>query len=233
MKRCRLLFLMLMLPPLLAAAENELFREDFQNLSRWKNVSFPKIPRHTQYSAVKDGTITCLKAESRDSASLLVFREAFNPYVYPHARWRWKVDNLLARADLTTKAGDDVPIRVYIAFAYDPKRAGILEKAQYEAVRLLYGEYPPHGSLTYCWSSKAYPRDIITSAYTGRAKMILLEQGQAKVGSWVAEQVDILADYRRAFGADPPEKATIGIMNDSDNTHGAATSYITDIAVFR
>jgi len=233
MKRRLILCLMLMLLPLLAASEHELFREDFQSLSRWKNVYFPKIPRHTLYSAVKDGEITCLKAESRDSASLLVFREVFNPYAYPHARWRWKVDNLLPRADLTTREGDDAPIRVYIAFAYDPKRAGILEKAQYEAVRLLYGEYPPHSSLTYCWSSRVYPRDIITSAYTARAKMIIKEQGQDKVGVWEAEEADIIADYRRAFGAEPPEKATIGIMNDSDNTHGAAVSYVTDIAVFR
>jgi len=229
----RYLVLCLMLLPLLAASENVLFREDFRNLSRWKQVFFPKIPRHTQYSAFSDSAITCLKAESRDSASLLVYNEVFNPYLYPRARWRWKVDNVLARADLTTKKGDDAPIRVYIAFAYDPKRSGVLEKAQYEAIRLIYGEYPPHSSLTYCWSSKAYARDIITSAYTARAKMILLEQGTSKVGAWVAEEVDIIADYRRAFGADPPDKAAIGIMNDSDNTHGAATSYITDIAVFR
>lgn len=232
MKRSLILCLMMMMP-LLAAKENELFQEDFRDVSQWKQVFFPKIPRHTQYSAFSDGAITCLKAESRDSASLLVYKEVFNPYLYPRARWRWKVDNVLPRADLTTKEGDDAPIRVYIAFAYDPRRAGVLEKAQYEAVRLIYGEYPPHSSLTYCWSSKAYARDIITSAYTARAKMILLKQGQAKVGTWSAEQVDIIADYRRAFGADPPDKATIGIMNDSDNTHGAATSYITDIAVFR
>ncbi|HQP30613.1 MAG TPA: DUF3047 domain-containing protein [Deltaproteobacteria bacterium] len=229
----RFVVLCLLMPPLLAASGSELFREDFRDLSRWKQVLFPKIPRHTQYSALSDGETTFLKAVSDDSASLLVYKQVFNPYDYPRARWRWKVDNVLTRADLRTKEGDDVPIRVYIAFAYDPKRAGILERAQYEAVRLIYGEYPPHSSLTYCWSSEVYPRDIITSAYTARAKMILLEQGQAKVGAWVAEQVHIIADYRRAFGADPPEKATIGIMNDSDNTHGAATSYITDIAVFR
>lgn len=233
MKRCLCICLVLLLPPLLSASDNALFREDFATLDRWKQVFFPKIPRHTRYSAFSDGDIRCLKAESRDSASLLVYKEVFNPYSYPRARWRWKVDTVLEGADLTTKAGDDAPIRVYIAFAYDPKRAGVLEKAQYEAVRLIYGEYPPHSSLTYCWSSKAYARDIITSAYTARAKMILLEQGQSKVGAWVAEEVDIIADYRRAFGADPPDKATIGIMNDSDNTHGAATSYITDLAVLR
>lgn len=232
MKRYRTFCLMVLLP-LLAASGDELFREDFHDLDRWKNVYFPKIAHHTRYTAATDGQHSCLKAESRDSASVIVYREPFNPYTYRHARWRWKVDNLLPRADLTTKAGDDAPIRVYVAFAYDPEHAGVLERAQYEAVRLLYGEYPPHSSLNYCWSSQVYSRDIVTSAYTARARMILLEQGPAKVGAWAEEEVDIIADYHRAFGTDPPETVTIGIMSDTDNTHGSATAYVTDLTVSR
>jgi len=233
MKRRIILFLVLLLPSVLTSGPQVLFREDFQDLTRWKNVSFPKNKRHSTYTAVRDGQQTYLKAESRDSASLLIYRETFDPYAYPQVSWRWKVDALLPKEDLSTKAGDDVPIRIYIAFAYDPKHAGALERAQYNAARLIYGEYPPLRSLNYIWSSRAYPTKIFDSAYTGRNKMIILEQGPAKVGTWVAQEVDILADYRKVFGADPPAAATIGIMSDSDNTHGAATAYVADLTVFR
>lgn len=229
----RYLIFCLLALPLLAATGDELFREDFRDLSRWKHIAIPRVSRQTRYTAAMDGQQSCLKAVSQDAASVLVYREAFNPYTYPHARWRWKVENLLPRADLTTKSGDDAPVRVYIAFAYDPRRAGALERKQYEAVHLLFGEYPPHSSLNYCWASSIYPNAIITSAYTERAKMILLEQGPAKVGTWVTEEVDIIADYRRAFAADPPDKATIGILCDTDNTHGTATAYVTDMEVLR
>jgi hypothetical protein len=63
--------------------------------------------------------------------------------------------------------------------------------------------------------------------------MILLEKGEKNVGKWVEEEVNIIADYRRTFGEDPPAKATIGIMNDSDNTGGSAVSYVTSLMVFR
>ena len=63
--------------------------------------------------------------------------------------------------------------------------------------------------------------------------MIILQQGAGKAGTWVEEEVDIIADYRKAFGKDPPARATIGIMSDSDNTKGKVTSYVTTLEVFR
>jgi hypothetical protein len=210
-----------------------LFQEEFASLERWKEVFFPKIPAHTRYTLTNDGGQACLRMESHASASILAYREPFNPYAYPRVKWRWKVENILPQADLKTKSGDDAPIRVYVAFAYDPRRASILERAQYNAVKFLYGEYPPHSSLNYVWASQASAADIITSAYTERSKMILLEKGEKNVGKWVEEEVNIIADYRRTFGEDPPAKATIGIMNDSDNTGGSAVSYVTSLMVFR
>jgi hypothetical protein len=56
--------------------------------------------------------------------------------------------------------------------------------------------------------------------------MIVLERGPARTGQWVEESVHILKDYRKAFGQDPPPTAALAIMNDSDNTGEAATSYV-------
>jgi hypothetical protein len=215
------------------AAGDTLLKEDFKNLSNWKEIIFPKIPTPTKYTAVKEGNQTFLKTQSHASASVIMYKDVFNVYEYPHVSWRWKIDDILPGADLKTKKTDDAPIRIYVAFEYDPKKSSAMERALYNSVKLIYGKYPPHSSLNYTWASLASTPDIVTSSYTSRSKMIILEKGSAKRGVWVAEDVNIIADYQKAFGEDPPDKATIGIMNDSDNTKGAAVSYVSDMVVGR
>ncbi|MCK5347452.1 MAG: DUF3047 domain-containing protein, partial [Candidatus Heimdallarchaeota archaeon] len=67
-----------------------------------------------------------------------------------------------------TKEGDDYPIRIYVIFKYDPKRAGFFEKLKYNSAKLVYGEYPPHSALNYIWANKEHKERIITSAYTDK-----------------------------------------------------------------
>ncbi|MCB2174033.1 DUF3047 domain-containing protein [bacterium] len=51
------------------------------------------------------------------------------------------------------------------------------------------------------------------------------------VGSWQEETVNVYEDYLKVFGEPPPQVASLAIMNDSDNTGEAATSYIDFIEV--
>jgi hypothetical protein len=228
-----LLFLVLAAVPVRAAEENVLFLESFHDLENWRPLFFPKIPKHTLYTVETEGDRHYLRLESHASASALVYQKAFNVYDYPHVRWRWKVDNVYKNWDGRTKRGDDYPIRVYILFKYDPDTAGFLEKVKYNAAKLIYGEYPPHSTLNYVWASKPFPERIITSPYTGQAKLILLEKGEDKVGKWVLEEVNIIDDYQKAFGEKPPVNASLAIMNDSDNTGESAVSYLEFIEVYR
>lgn len=213
--------------------EGTLFREDFSNLDGWKEVFFPKIPTHTTYWVQSEEGESFLVARSDSSASLLVYRDTFDVYEFPRVRWRWKIENVYQKGDATRKDGDDYPIRIYIAFQYDPARAGIFQRAQYNAVKLLYGEYPPDSSLNYVWSSSEHVQRVIPSPYTDRSRMILIEQGDGNAGKWITEEVNILEDYQEAFGMPPPHRATIGIMNDSDDTGESSTSYVDFIMVFR
>jgi hypothetical protein len=209
------------------------FREDFNNLSAWKEVYFPKIPRHTFYGTEKSGYNSYLVSRSDDSASLLVYKKSFDVYEYTKVRWRWKVKDLYKNSDPREKSGDDYPIRIYIAFEYEPAKAGIFESALFNTMKIIYGEYPPSGSLNYVWSSGTPSGRTIPSPYTDRNRMIFLEKGTDKIGLWVDEEVDIVKDYVEIFGKKPPRHATLGIMNDSDNTHQKSTSYVDFIEVFR
>jgi hypothetical protein len=210
-----------------------LFLEDFNTLENWRSLYFPKIPRHSTYTIETNLSESFVKAESNTSASAMVYKQEFSVYDYPIVRWKWKVNNVYNDADPEKKSGDDYPIRVYIMFKYDPKTAGVIDKVKYGIARILYGEYPPHSALNYVWASSAEQRAIVTSPYTDKAMMITLEKGNRKVGMWQDEEVNILQDYKKAFGTDPPSIASIAIMNDSDNTGQRSVSYIDFIEVFK
>ena len=63
----------------------------------------------------------------------------------PILRFQWKVGNVVARSDPTTKAGDDYAARIYVTFAYDPARATVREpRLRTVLPALFYGETPPH-----------------------------------------------------------------------------------------
>jgi len=219
--------------PALCDNNNILFREDFKNLSNWEPLYFPKIKEHSTYTIISEKGRNFLKAESHGSASAIICRRTFNVYDYPRMRWRWKVDNVYKKGDIREKSGDDYPIRVYVTFQYDPERASVGERLEYGIAKALYGKYPPDSTLNYVWTGQNIAERIITSPYTDRAKIIILESGKSTTGIWVEETVNILDDYRAAFGKEPPSTAGIAIMNDSDNTGEAAVSYVEFIEVFR
>jgi len=63
--------------------------------------------------------------------------------------------------------------------------------------------------------------------------MVVLEGGGERVGQWVDERRDIVADYRAAFGKDAPAARISGIAagNDTDQTGEEATAWFGDFRV--
>lgn len=231
-----LLVLSALLAPLTASATDHRvpIREEFNDLENWKPLLFPKIPRHTVYTTETESGRHYLKAESNASSSGLIYNSEFDVYQYPNIRWRWKVDNIYSGEDVNRvnrKRGDDYPIRVYIIFKYEPERAGPLEKITYGAAKRRYGEYPPHSALNYVWASNISAESIMTNPYSDRSKMFFLQMGGERKGQWIEENLNIVADYQRAFGENPPATASLAIMNDSDDTGQSSVSYIEFIEI--
>ncbi len=222
-------------PVLAGSAEDDLvfIREDFNDLENWSPLTFPKIKAHTTYSIQSEGEAGYLKAESRASASGIIFKREFKVYEFSKVRWRWKVSNVFKKGNALKKSGDDYPLRVYIIFKYDPETASFGQKIKYGLAKSIYGEYPPHSSLNYIWANMAHTEEIIPNPYASEAMMIPLRTGDEYAGTWVEEDINIIEDYHRAFGEDPPASGSLAIMNDSDNTGEAAVSFIDFIEVFR
>ena len=200
---------------------------------RWKPLTFKKIERHTDYTLVKDGDTTVVKAISNASASGLIREIKINPKEYPVLQWRWNVSNILKKGDVHKKEGDDYPARIYITFEYAPKRLGLFEKAKYEAARLLYGQYPPLAAINYIWESKSPKGTVVPNPFTDRVMMIVVESAEEKVNQWVNEERNVYEDYKQAFHEEPPMISGVAIMTDTDNTGESATAYYGDIVFKR
>jgi len=211
-----------------AAEGDVLLREEFTSLDAWRPLTFPKIKRHSTYT-VEAGAApseSWLRAESDRSASGIVWKSQYDVFEHPRLRWRWRVENVYEKGDSTKKAGDDYPIRLYVMFAYDPKTATVGKSIKYALAKAAYGEYPPDSGLNYVWESRETPAERVVSPYTDSMAMFLKQKGAARAGQWVEEEADVLADYRAAFGRDPPRSASLAVMNDSDNTGERAVSFV-------
>ncbi len=195
----------------------------------WKPLTFKKIERHTTYKLVKDDGKVVIKAIAKASASGLTREIKINPKEYPIVQWQWKVTNVLKKGNVKRKDGDDYPARIYITFEYDPSKLSLAEKAKYEAVKVLYGQYPPHGAINYIWENKAPLGTVVPNPYTDRVKMIVVESGEAKLNQWVNEERNLYEDYKKAFGEEPTLISGVAIMTDTDNTGESATAYYGDI----
>ncbi len=143
------------------------------------------------------------------------------------------MSNVFQKGNAKKKSGDDYPIRVYIIFKYNPDTASFVKKIKYGLARKIYGEYPPHSSLNYIWANRSYKENIIQNSYASESKMIILQEGEENAGKWMEEEIDIIEDYHKAFGEDPPSIISLAIMNDSDNTGERAVSYIDYIEVLK
>jgi hypothetical protein len=201
--------------------------------SNWKSFAFKRIGKHTSYTLVKDNGIVVVKASSNRSASGLIRKIKIDLKKYPLISWRWKISKIYSKGDITQKKGDDYPARIYIIFENDVKQSTFFKKAKEQAYRLLYGEYPPSGAINYIWASNAPEGTIASNPYAIQSKMIVVQSGENRINTWIAEDQNVYEDYKKIFGSEPPMIAAIGIMTDTDDTKESALSFYGDIVFKR
>lgn len=207
--------------------------EQFKNLDDWREIDFGH-KEHTSYKIISKETKSFMKSKSNGTATAMLYSKDFNVYDFPNLKWRWQVNNVFKNADLNSKDGDDFPLAVYILFKYDYKNMGYFEKMKYNTKKMVFGgEEPPHSTLRFVWSSyQEKDKNVYITPYQDSGRNLITEVGCEKCGKWISETKNIVEAYKEAFGEDPPKMATIGFMNDSDNTEEAATSYLDYIQVY-
>jgi hypothetical protein len=213
------------------ASDSAVIRENFANLNNWKPLCFDKTRKDTVYSSSQEDGTTCLKAQSSGSSSAVLCDKEFDVYQYPIVRWKWKVSNVYAKGDISKKADNDAPARLYVMFKYDPEKAGFFTRLKYSFAKKIYGQYPPRYALCYTWANKPRRERIVTSPGFGEIKYVVLEAGSEQTGKWREEEVNVLEDFKKAFGKMPPATAAISFMDDSDNTGERSTAWLSSLEV--
>lgn len=201
---------LLLLLPIIAFADGEridVARFSQGELSGWQTKIFSG---ETRYAAATTNGHTALHANSSAAASGLFRKINIDLRKTPVLHWTWKVDNVLMGVDERTKAGDDYPARVYVVFSGG---------AAFWRTR----------AINYVWSNNQPVSSQWPNAFTKNAQMIAVQSGTERLGQWVEEQHDVLADYRKLFGAEPRNVEAVAIMTDTDNTGATASAWYGDM----
>ncbi|MEX0821037.1 MAG: DUF3047 domain-containing protein [Rhodothermales bacterium] len=127
---------------------------------------------------------------------------------YPRLRWSWRALRLPegAREDRVNDSGG----AIYVSFS----------KTDWLGRPL---------SIKYTYSS-TLPVGTVVS--TGNVKIIVASSGLNGIGSWLTVDRNVVDDYRRVFGSDPPDEPfTITLWSDSDNTGSIGEVDFDDIEI--
>lgn len=143
--------------------------------------------------------------------------------------WRWRVDQALASADLRTREGDDVALKVCALFDMPRTAVPFLERQLLRLAENRTGESLPNATLCYAWDPSWPEGSVVPNAFSARVRYITL--GSA-LRSWQAVRRDLAADFVKAFGDEAtrvPGLLAIAVGADADNTRGESLGYIADL----
>lgn len=201
----------------------------------WHEQYLPRV-KTSDVTLVDDEGRTVLEIRSRNSAGAAIHRVR-EPAQGARLSWRWKVDRVVASADMETRDGDDFAARVYVFFDVPIQAIPLADRVKVRLARWLYGQELPTAALCYVWDNKHAPGTARWSPYTNRVRVIVLESGAADAGKWREARRDVGADFRAAFGAQwkgpLPAVSGVAVGNDTDQTGEAATAWFGDVRLER
>jgi len=193
----------------------------------WRRFVVSPFDGPTEYRLAATNPGIVLEARANRSASGLYRRIRIDPKHQPIVEWRWRVLEPIAHADPRSRATDDSPARLVVSFHGDASRLDIEERHTLTLYKALTGEMLPFAILMYVWSDDAPLGTIAASVHTPKIQMIVVDRGHA--GEWREFRRNVLEDYRRAFGEDPWDIVSVGVMTDANNTGRRAGAQYGDI----
>lgn len=150
-------------------------------------------------------------------------------------KWRWRLDEPVANANLRVKAGDDAALKVCLMFDMPTEGLPFADRALLGLARSISGERLPAATLCYVWDINLPAGTLIDNAYTKRVKFWVLDGkgSETELSTWKSHERNIAQDFIKAFGAESkvvPAIEAIVVGADSDNTGGSSLAFVGDIS---
>jgi Protein of unknown function (DUF3047) len=146
--------------------------------------------------------------------------------------FKWRLDKPLLKANLREKATEDIALKVCLSFDMPVGNIPGAERNIFRIAQFTSPEKLPTATLCYIWDHALPVGTELASPYTQRLHYIVLNSGEAQLGTWQAHKRSIAADFKRAFGAESeatPALSALLVGADADNTHDASLGYVGDI----
>ena len=122
-------------------------------------------------------------------------------YQTPVLTWKWRVFKVPEGANEDDNSTNDTAASIYVVF---------------DMGHVLFKKVPK--SIRYTWSSTLEKGTHLSKLF-GNQHIVVMESGTDDTGKWITFQRNIVEDYRRFFGDDPPAKPlAILILSDGDST---------------
>lgn len=195
----------------------------------WQLVSLGERIAPTRYAVQRWDGVMAIEARADRSMALMARPLTIDLKQTPVLCWRWRVDDVLQKADMTKKAGDDYAARVYVALKLPPQALGLGLRTQLALARRIYGDHVPDAALNFVWDNRHPQGTIQPNAYTDRTQMIVMRTGRRDIGRWVNERRDVLADAQQLFGPDAHQAVSLAVASDTDNTGEQARAGFADL----
>ena len=195
----------------------------------WNGLRPAPRAAETRYALVRDGEHVVLQADADHAMSGLVVPVTVDLAKTPILRWRWKISAPVASADMSKKSGDDYAARIYVMFDYPRAKLSLATRAKLRLAEAIYGQAIPTAALNYVWDNTHPIGTIAPNSYTDRARMVVVESGAERAGQWQTESRDVAADFRAAFGEEPPPVLAVALATDTDNTGEHVISWYGDL----
>jgi len=199
----------------------------------WSTVPIDRKVPLTRYQLTRRDGIAAIEAHADRSQALFVRDVDVALEQTPVLCWRWRVAEVIARADIRTRKGDDQAARILVGLTLPRETMSLGTRIKLSLGRTRFGKLLPDGALNYVWDNKAAVGTIVPNAFTDRARMIVLQSGNGEAGKWVSERRDVLADMQRQFGTAAGQMTLIALATDTDNTGGVADAAYADVHLVR
>jgi hypothetical protein len=155
---------------------------------------------HALVALVRDDGQTALRLRS-EHASFALYRDVVvDLAATPRLAWSWKATQLPREGDVRAGATDDEAAQVYVIF---PRWPSPLSQSHV---------------IGYVWDSRAPVATRVTSPKAGNVRVIVVESGADRAGTWQRAERDVAEDYAAAFGRKPPRVGKVALMIDSNDT---------------